>query len=395
MNILYSIFGECCPTVGGTERTTDVMSRSLTRIYGHRCFCLYQKNVEDPSVGRTPFAGKFHMPVYDAVKIADIIRENEIDVIVSQEGNVHSRTFGEAIKKSGRKCALVYVHHSLPFAHERAFLSFGYIFDKMCQTHKYSDSVKLVTYPFYRKMKLGRHRRWFRETRDAADTIVLLSGRYADAWCEVTGTDDRNKIEAIPNPLSFDGVSPAAKEHRVLMVTRLSRVPKRPQLALDVWKLIEDDPRFDDWWFDIVGEGPDAASIKTYASKLGLRRVSFLGQCDPLEYYRRSSIFFMTSSFEGWGMTLTEAGQAGAVSLAFDTYASLHDILADGDNGFIIPEGDIHRYADKTKELMLDEDLCARMGNRAVTMARRFTADRVAEQWHKVLTEAYARAHNT
>ena len=48
------------------------------------------------------------------------------------------------------------------------------------------------------------------------------------------------------------------------------------------------------------------------------------GQKNPEPYYNEASIFMMTSSFEGWGLTLTEAQQYGCVPLAFHSFASLN-----------------------------------------------------------------------
>ena len=69
----------------------------------------------------------------------------------------------------------------------------------------------------------------------------------------------------------------------------------------------------------------------------GLKRVRFEGRQNPKRYYEEASIFMLTSSFEGWGLTLTEAQQFGCVPLAFYSYASLPDIITDGKNGFMIP----------------------------------------------------------
>lgn len=85
-----------------------------------------------------------------------------------------------------------------------------------------------------------------------------------------------------------------------------------------------------------MGIGSDLDSYKQYVRKHQLKQVSFRGLQVPEEYYRQASIFMMTSKSEGWGLTLTEAQQYGCVPIAFDTYASLHEIITDRFNGFII-----------------------------------------------------------
>lgn len=65
-----------------------------------------------------------------------------------------------------------------------------------------------------------------------------------------------------------------------------------------------------DWHLDIVGDGPDAAALKELAERLRLSNVSFEGFRNPAPYYRRASIFCMTSTFEGFGLVLPEAHAA-------------------------------------------------------------------------------------
>ena len=63
----------------------------------------------------------------------------------------------------------------------------------------------------------------------------------------------------------------------------------------------------------------------------------------------------MTSRSEAWGLTLTEAQQMGVVPIAFDTYASLRDIITDGVDGEIIAEGDVDGYVRCVLNLMQDD----------------------------------------
>ena len=94
----------------------------------------------------------------------------------------------------------------------------------------------------------------------------------------------------------------------------------------------------------------------------------------------------MTSESEGWGLTLTEAQQSGCVPIAFDTYESLHDIIIDGVNGFIIPRDDMKRFVDKLKFLMTNfSDLTPIMKN-AVSSSKRFSADIVGKEWFNMLS---------
>lgn len=68
-------------------------------------------------------------------------------------------------------------------------------------------------------------------------------------------------------------------------------------------------------------------------------------------YYKESSIFCLTSNHEGWGLVLTEAMQFGCVPIAFDSFESIHEIIEDGKNGFLVKPFDMDKYADKVLRL--------------------------------------------
>lgn len=61
--------------------------------------------------------------------------------------------------------------------------------------------------------------------------------------------------------------------------------------------------------------------------RLVLKNVLFEGRQNPLSYYRRAAVFLMTSLFEGFGVTLTEAQQMGVVPMAMDSFEAVHDII--------------------------------------------------------------------
>ena len=155
-------------------------------------------------------------------------------------------------------------------------------------------------------------------------------------------------------------------------------------MALKAWQEIEANDR-DGWLLKIIGNGPDALALEGKARKMGLKRVCFLGHQDPLPHYRTASIFLMTSLVEGWGLTLTEAMQVGAVPIAFDAYASLRDIVDSGCTGIIVPNGNIGAFATSTINLMRDPERRKSLAANAVTAVQRFRLDSVLDQWEAIL----------
>lgn len=79
-----------------------------------------------------------------------------------------------------------------------------------------------------------------------------------------------------------------------------------------------------------MGDGDDKDLYLELSRRLGLKNISFEGRRNPLDYYRKSAVFLMTSLFEGFGVTLTEAQQMGVVPMAMDSFDAVHDIIVHG-----------------------------------------------------------------
>lgn len=95
----------------------------------------------------------------------------------------------------------------------------------------------------------------------------------------------------------------------------------------------------------------------------------------------------MTSAFEGWGLTLTEAQQYGCVPMAFNSYESLPDIIDDGQNGIIVDWPDTRQYAGKLASLMADNGLRRQMAAKAIETSHRFEAEKVGRMWVELINK--------
>ena len=124
----------------------------------------------------------------------------------------------------------------------------------------------------------------------------------------------------------------------------------------------------------MVGHGGDYELCENIIKNEDIPAVTLEGRQDPIPYYKEASIFMMTSRSEAWGLTLTEAQQMGVVPIAFDTYASLRDIITDGVDGEIIAEGDVDGYVRCVLNLMQDDVTRQRMARQAIASSQRFFA---------------------
>lgn len=386
MNILYHTYGKVHSTKGGTERTTITVATALTKLYGIRCFSIYEVPADTPK--EECFVKEFHWtPQKELRKNAQVLRSiivaNRIDCVIIQGAFIHVPRFRAAVE--GITCKIIFVHHFEP-RWELVFGRFNEIIKhqpkSMVDFCRWVKSI--IMYPLTTLQKERRLSTAYREAYEYADRVVLLCRSFIKPYGEFARIHDTSKYVVIPNGLSFD-FTPCLDEltkHKVaLIVSRLDEPFKRLSLALRIWAQVKQDPISEGWVLRIVGHGNDRKLYERIIRNEHIPDVSLEGRQDPVPYYKEASIFLMTSRSESWGLTLTEAQQMGVVPIAFDTYASLREIITDGNDGVIITEGDVDGYVLRMKELMRDDALRQYMAKQAIHSSYRFSQEKIAQKW--------------
>jgi len=392
MNILYQTYGKVHSTSGGTERTTITVATALTKLYGARCFSIYEAPADTPK--EECFVKEFLWTPQKKLEkniqvLRGIIVANRIDCVIVQGAFIHVPRFRAAVESI--TCKIIIAHHFEP----RCELVFGR-FGKIIKYHPKSVAdfarwiKSIIMYPLTAMRRERQLSYVYRAAYECADHVVLLCQSFIKPYGEFAGIHDTSKYVVIPNGLSFD-VTPCfdrLSKHKVaLIVSRLDEPLKRLSLALRIWARVKQDQLAKDWVLRIVGDGNDRGFYQRIIHDEHIPDVFLVGRQDPIPYYKEASIFLMTSRSESWGLTLTEAQQMGVVPIAFDTYASLREIITDGENGVVIKEGDVDSYVNRTKELMSDSVLRQRMARQAITSSQRFSQERIAEMWWDLLSE--------
>lgn len=96
-------------------------------------------------------------------------------------------------------------------------------------------------------------------------------------------------------------------------------------------------------------------------------------------YYAASDVYAMTSAYEGIPRVLMEASAAGLPLVGFDR-VGVAEVIEDGVNGYLVPEGDLDAHAARLIELLREPQTAQRMGAAARQhSAERFSATKNAE----------------
>lgn len=188
-------------------------------------------------------------------------------------------------------------------------------------------------------------------------------------------------IRVIGNPLrEIEQTDHVTKETSVLMVGRYIRSKKQDELIqifLNIdkpgWKLILAG-------YDHLGQNFSEDLKKLIKSKNARQRIILTGkQANTDILYQSSMIFASTSVSEGFPNAIGEAMSAGLPVVAFDCVAGPSEMIADGENGYLIPLNDYDLFQLKLEMLMDDADLRERLGTRAKEDIKRFSVPTIGQ----------------
>jgi glycosyltransferase involved in cell wall biosynthesis len=121
-----------------------------------------------------------------------------------------------------------------------------------------------------------------------------------------------------------------------------------------------------DWEVRLAGSGPLLPSVKLLAEECGISsRICFLGECpDTPRLLAESDIFALITNWEAFPISILESMRAGLPVIATDT-GGICEAVEDGVNGFLVPQGDEHRLAERLAALITSADLRQSMGSQS------------------------------
>jgi len=172
--------------------------------------------------------------------------------------------------------------------------------------------------------------------------------------------------------------------HNPPVVLFVSRLIERKGLQFLMPALASLGPDVGPWRLVVVGDGPRHEALLSQAMELGLTdRIEWLGQVahDELSaIYRRADLFVLPSLSEGMPNVVLEAMASGLPILATRVPGS-EELVRDGDNGFLVPAGDIAALGETLSRLLGDANLRRRMGLKSREFVSAYTWSSLAERY--------------
>ena len=206
------------------------------------------------------------------------------------------------------------------------------------------------------------------------DRFVVLSQEDADNWVELSN------VHVIPNPLPQLYTKHSTLQNKRVVACGRYVYQKGFDLLIDAWKYVNE--KHPDWQLDIYGKG-ERGEFEKQVMNCGLQgKVNLNGPTTDIESkYAESSIFVLSSRFEGFGMVLIEAMNCGVPCVSFACPCGPADIIQDGENGILVPALDVKALADGICRLIEDEPLRQRLGQKALARSMNYETSQVMQKW--------------
>ena len=249
---------------------------------------------------------------------------------------------------------------------------------KILEFH-FSRNFKLISSKnkwmyFFQKLRLV----FWKKIISKYDRFIVLTEEDKKAW------GNMSNIEVIPN---FIPIIPSAKsdltQKVVISVGRLCE-QKGFDYLIRSWSIVHDS--YPEWKLYIWGEGEKRTELEYLIDKYNLSKVVFLkGLTKSISSeYLKSSIYAMTSRYEGLPMVSLEAMSYGLPVVSFECPCGPKDLIKDS-FGKLIPNGNIDLFAASLMFYISNIDKRKEAGVAASKEALKYEKSELMKKWIDML----------
>lgn len=281
---------------------------------------------------------------YYAAKIDSFVKENKIDTVVFNEYTIPLIALvNQAVKK-------------IAWCHQSSHMYIG------------KEAVRYFRYT----------QRFLFDGLTKADLVICLTSYDYETFSEYN-----NNTKVFYNPVTIDkGKVSELNQHIISWTGRL----RNPQKGIDY--LAEVASKLpEDWKIQVAGDG-NKEEFDSLLKKFGAEeRIIYSGSLSGKklqEHYSNSSIYLMTSRYEGMPLVLAEAMSFGLPVVAFEQNGS-REVLDDGKYGLLVENGDIVKIGKALITLIEHPEKRREISRKSLKRVKDFELENIIKQWEEVL----------
>jgi glycosyltransferase involved in cell wall biosynthesis len=176
------------------------------------------------------------------------------------------------------------------------------------------------------------------------------------------------KCMAIPNGVNvaqLESVTQSdwsTRQPQVIMASRFAR-QKDPMTLIEAMQILHKRGLVTRLSFAGLGKSSLIKQCQKMTAQAGLsRRIDFLGQVTRLpELLAQHQVFVLSTHYEGMPLALIEAMAMGCACIASDV-VGVREVIAHGQTGLLVPQGDAIALADAIAQLLAKPDWAEQLG---------------------------------
>lgn len=373
MKILFFFANAIIKSNGGVENVTYFWYNYFKN-KGHKVYILYWKNDSTKSILLPQVQLPNQKKCYSSENIKffnEYVISNNIDIIINQSG-LNNRT--SAICTDGRigtSAKLISIIHNTPLYFLKSYSFLATIENIRFLKNIIRWALGIATRRLY-------HYNGYYQYLNS-DAIVVLAQNYITEYSLLnTGKKYSPKIYSISNPITFDFPQEKSnKENVALYVGRLTHA-KGLERLIEAWGSIQH--KLCSWKLYIIGDGPQKQILEAIVLKRNITNVVFIGNTNPIPYYKKAKIFCMTSRYEGFPMTLIECQYFGVVPIIMNSYTAASNIIKHGYNGILTTES-VKKYSIALYNLMNDDVKLHTMSQNCYVDVKKYNPEYIYNQF--------------
>ena len=216
---------------------------------------------------------------------------------------------------------------------------------------------------------------------DRFDRVIALThAQQQDMFALNLSSGNLTVIPNVVRDLHGDAEAPRDKAHGIM----LARLTKGKRIDHAIRATAAASQSAPGVHLDVYGDGGMHAELTQQIddSRAG-EHITLRGfASDAKERFREASFSLLTSKQEGQGLVLLESMSAGCIPIAYDIKYGPADIITDGVDGFLIPDGDVEALTQAIiRVATMDDAELTQMRRNALRRAADFYETAVVNKW--------------
>lgn len=268
------------------------------------------------------------------------------------------------------------------------------MFDRdFCLLYKIKDgSKKILEYHFCKKMKVIEQRNFIMKVIQyvRVNTWKNIVKKY-DKFIVLTEEDksdwgNTGNIVVIPNSISLNNNEQAKLQNKNVLSVGRAVYQKGFDLLLKAWA--QTIVKHKDWKLTIVGGGNKDYMVDLI-KKLRIEDNVILKQptTEISKEYLDTSVYVMSSRYEGLPMVLIEALSYGLPVVSFACPCGPKDIIGGNDCGILVDDYSIKELSLAINEVIENKEKRIKMGVEAIKRAQFYSEENIMKKWVELFSE--------